>query len=86
MYIVHVRFLALGQTYPDNYFSLSHQYTALFFREAMKGFPLLSRPLIKRDMWNRYPRLVAMFHIELDQGKIIFDKQMIAGMKNDGKI
>jgi len=46
--------------------------------------PLLDRTLIKKDMWNRYPRLLSMFHIELDQGKIIFDKQMIAGMKNDG--
>ena len=46
----------------------------------------LFRPLIREDMWPKYPRLLAMFHIELDQAKIIFDKQMEFGKEHDGKM
>ncbi|XP_077967769.1 dynein beta chain, ciliary-like [Styela clava] len=37
---------------------------------------LLQRPLIKQDVWSKYPILLGMFHKELDDAKIIYDKQM----------
>ena len=43
------------------------------------------RSLIREDMWPKYPRLLAMFHKELDQAKVIFDKQMEYGKENDGE-
>ena len=40
--------------------------------------PLLERPLIHRDFQFKYPILLAMYNQELDQAKVIFDRQMVA--------
>ncbi|CAK8676513.1 unnamed protein product [Clavelina lepadiformis] len=50
---------------------------------AMFGV-LLDRPLIREDMWPKYPVLLELFHKELDEAKIIFDRQMEIGKKRDG--
>uniref|UniRef100_F7AU91 AAA+ ATPase domain-containing protein n=1 Tax=Ciona intestinalis TaxID=7719 RepID=F7AU91_CIOIN len=51
---------------------------------AMFG-ALLDRPLIKQDMWPKYPVLLAIYHKELDEAKIIFDRQMESvSKKNTG--
>uniref|UniRef100_H2YYB5 AAA+ ATPase domain-containing protein n=1 Tax=Ciona savignyi TaxID=51511 RepID=H2YYB5_CIOSA len=50
---------------------------------AMFG-SLLERPIIKQDMWPKYPVLLSIFHTELDEAKVIFDRQMEAGKANDG--
>ncbi len=38
--------------------------------------PLIERPLIQKDFRYKYPVLLSMFNRDLDQAKMIFDRQM----------
>lgn len=38
--------------------------------------PLLERPIIQKDFQYKYPILLSMYSEELDQAKVIFDRQM----------
>ena len=40
--------------------------------------PLLERPLIHRDFQYKYPIRLAMYNQELDQVKMVYNRQMVA--------
>lgn len=46
---------------------------------------LLTRPVISKDISSKYPVLLAMYHKELDDAKIIYDRQNLAGKNEDGE-
>lgn len=48
--------------------------------------PLLERPLIHRDFQYKYPILLAMYNQELDQVKMVYDRQMVAARSPRGPV
>ena len=48
--------------------------------------PLLERPLIHRDFQYKYPILLEAYTHELDQAKVIYDKQMVAARSPSGPV
>ncbi|XP_070581054.1 dynein beta chain, ciliary-like isoform X2 [Ptychodera flava] len=46
---------------------------------------LLDRPLIREDFESKYPLLLEMYNNELDDAKVIYDKQMAIDEAADGK-
>ena len=46
--------------------------------------PLLERPIIHEDFKHKYSILLSMYNQDLDQAKIIFDKQMKAAQSPSG--
>ena len=48
--------------------------------------PLLERPLIQRDFHFKYPIVLSMYSEELDQAKVIFDRQMEAIQSVSGPV
>lgn len=48
--------------------------------------PLLERPLIQKDFRYKYPILLSMYNEELDQAKMIFDRQMTCLQSPSGPV
>lgn len=47
---------------------------------------LIDRPLIQKDFRHKYPVLVSMYSDELDQAKVIFDRQLTLAKSPSGPI
>ena len=47
---------------------------------------LLERPLISRDFQNKYPKLISMYNLELDEAKLIFDRQLLLTQSPEGPV
>ena len=45
---------------------------------------LLERPVIHEDFKHKYPVLLSMYNLELDEAKEIFDQQMMAAQSPSG--
>ncbi len=48
--------------------------------------PLIERPLIQRDFRFKYPILLSMYDKELDDAKVIFDRQMASIQSGAGPV
>ena len=47
---------------------------------------LLERPLISRDFQHKYPKLISMYNTELDEVKVIFDRQLLSIQSPKGPV
>ena len=47
---------------------------------------LLERPLISRDFQHKYPKLISMYNAELDEAKVIFDRQLLSIQSPEGPV